>query len=341
MAPMDMERFDFMVSNGLHYQYMRNALQINNGNGYFSDVAYFSGIDKTDWSWGTLFGDYDNDGDNDLIVANGFLKDTQDKDFAKKSNDLAIQHNNRLTFQQASSLLKSTPLNNYAFRNNGNYQFENTSQEWGFDFYGFSNGVAHGDLDRDGDLDVVVNNINANVSLYENTINTDNFIGFEFIGSEKNKNGLHTSVTLHSASGVQHKEFQVARGFQSSVDHIVHFGLKPNEEIEKVEVVWANGKTQVINNPETGKYHEIKYSDSETLAKNNNADENKFFSELTGQKGLNYLHEEEIYDDFAREVLIPHKLSQLGPALAVADVNNDGLTDCYIGGAHQKAGKLF
>ncbi|MBT8229454.1 MAG: VCBS repeat-containing protein, partial [Bacteroidia bacterium] len=150
MAPMDMDRFAFMVENNLHYQYMRNVFQLNNGNGHFSDIAYFAGIDKTDWSWGTLFGDYDNDGDNDLVVVNGYLRDTQDKDFSNRTNELAKKTNNQLTFDQAYSLLKSTPLNNYAFRYDGDYKFSKVSDEWGFNFSGYSNGVAHGDLDNDG-----------------------------------------------------------------------------------------------------------------------------------------------------------------------------------------------
>ncbi len=343
MAPMDMKRFAYMVNEDLHYQYMRNAFQINNGNGHFSDVAYYSGIDKTDWSWGTLFGDYDNDGDDDLVVVNGFLKDTQDKDFSKKSNALSKKTNGRLTFEQASSLLTSTPIQNYAYRNTGDFQFENASRDWGFNFKGFSNGVAHGDLDRDGDLDIIVNNINADASLYENTSKTKNFIAFTLEGPAKNKSGFHTKITLHTPEGIQFKDFQVTRGFQSCVDQIIHFGLKPSAVIEKAVIQWPDGKQQTIQNPAKGQYHNLLHAEAtETSQPKNTASNNKApFKNISNQSSLQFVHEDVYFDDYEREVLLPHKLSQMGPAIATGDIDNNGLTDCYIGGAHQQAGTLW
>jgi len=341
MAPMDMGRFSYMVSNDMHFQYMRNSFQINNGNGHFSDVAHYSGIDKTDWSWGTLFGDYDNDGDDDLLVVNGFLHDTQDKDFTDRSNKLAQSSPGRLSFEQVYSLLESTPIKNYSYKNNGNLKFENTADDWGFNFEGFSNGISYGDLDRDGDLDVVVNNINADASVYENTTNSKNYIAFTLEGSPQNRTGLQTEITLHTQERMQYKAFQLTRGFQSSVDPIIHFGLKPNEVVEKVEVVWPDGKMQEISNLTTGKYHQLKYGDAQNSVDKQQLVNAPFFRDISQNSSLQFKHEDDYYDDYKREVLLPHQLSQLGPAIAVGDVDNNGLEDCYIGGANGHSGACY
>ncbi|NNE27359.1 MAG: VCBS repeat-containing protein [Saprospiraceae bacterium] len=339
MAPMDMDRFDYMVDNDLYYQYMRNAFHLNHGNGHFGDIAYYAGIDKTDWSWGTLFGDYDNDGDNDLLVANGYLKDTQDKDFNKKSNDLAKRFNNQLTFDQVHNLLKSTPLANYAFKNDGEMKFENVSSDWGFDFSGYSNGMAYGDLDNDGDLDVIVNNINSYASLYKNTSDNAKFVKFKLEGPPLNVNGLNSRIQLHySNGGSQNQSFQVSRGFQSSCEPIIHFGLGSNL-ISHVTVLWSDGKYESFDNIKVGQLNTLKYG-SAPIAKAMD-EPSPIMQELQASSSFDFIHKEIEFDDYDLQVLLPHKLSQMGPALAKADINGDGLEDVYIGGAHGQSAQLF
>lgn len=336
MAPMDMQRFADMVNNEMHYQYMRNSFHLNNGNGYFSDIAQYSGIDKSDWSWSCLFGDYDQDGDDDLLVANGWLKDTQDKDFSKKSNALSKKSNNRLTFDQVTSLLKSTPLENYAFENIGDLKFEKVSNKWGFDHVGFSHGMATGDLDNDGDQDIVVNNINDKALVYKNNSNNSNFLRIKLKGSGLNINGLNAKIKLVTNVGERFKEFVVTRGFQSSCEPYVHFGLADHEKIEFVEVTWTNGKKQIVKNVNPGNIN-ISYESESKVASKDKAQKKLFVTDPV----LNFKHKEEFYNDYNVQVLLPHLLSQLGPALCKADINNDGLDDVFIGGSRGQSGTLF
>jgi len=337
MAPMDMKRFSILASNNMYFQYMRNSFFVNNGNGHFSDIAHYSGIDQTDWSWSVLFGDYDLDADDDLLVANGWLKDTQDKDFSKKSTALAEQSQNRMTFEQVSSMLKSTPISNYAFKYTGDLKFEKVSKDWGFDIKGFSNGMSLGDLDNDGDLDIVINNINSVASVYENTINKDNYLKIKLEGNPGNLAGLNAKVSLYQNKKIQHKEFQVSRGFQSAVEPLLHFGLD-GQTIDSIKIVWANGDSDIKKNVKGGQTLTIKQSDAhQSKATINNIKPNYY-----SLKSNTELRSSETYfDDYKVQVLLPHMFSQLGPSLASGDLNGDRLEDIFIGGSHNKPSRIL
>ena len=337
MAPMDMDRFNTIVNSGQHYQYMRNSFHRNNGNGYFSDIAEYAGISQTDWSWSSLFGDYDNDGDNDLLIVNGWLKDTQDKDFSAAANKAARENNDKLSYEKTASFLKSTPLENYAYRYDGDYKFQKVSKEWGFDHTGYSNGMAYGDLDNDGDLDIVVNNMNEAASIYSNNASSD-YIRLKLDGPPRNKYGMNSKITLHTSKGDQYKEFVVTRGFESSCEPIVHFGLKAGSTISSIDIEWYDGKMQTLENVKANQILIVNYNEASIRLETNET--TPLFSSFD-KNPISHSHKEKYYNDYDLQVLMPHQLSQLGPSLAVGDVDDNGFDDVYIGGAAGQSGALY
>ena len=346
MASMDPEKFQALVDLGFHYQFMRNTLQLNNGNNTFSEIAWQAGVTNTDWSWGPLLADFDHDGDKDIVITNGYLHDTQDKDFVNQSNELAKLNNNRLDFQQVTSLLPSTRIRNYAYRYEGDYHFKDVSEEWGFDFKGFSNGVAYGDLDNDGDLDLVINNVNDPALVYENSASDifPNFLRFLPKGPAQNPHGLGLKVEVQTANGqTQYQEFQTVRGFQSNCEFALHFGLAEFKEAKVVKAIWPDGKIQEIEGLKAGQVIVLKYSDAVAPPPNPPGEVQKVqgFKDVTLASGVSFKHIENYFDDYAVQVLLPHKESQNGPGLAVGDINNDGLDDFYVCGAKDQAGVLY
>jgi len=346
MADMDTKLFGALVQKGFYYQYMRNSMHLNQGNGHFSDIVYLTGLQNSDWSWGTLFMDFDQDGFKDLAVTNGYLRDTQDKDFTLRSNKLASQQNNRLRWKDIAPLLKSTPVPNCIFKNNGDLRFTDMSAQWDFDFKGFSNGLAHADFDLDGDVDLVINNINSVALIYEsqaNDLNKGNYIRLQLEGKKPNVHGLGTKVFLETSNGQQYQELQVVRGFQSSSEYALHFGLGNATKVDKLRIVWQDRKEQILENAEVNQVLKVKYTEAKkanALAEKDNSTA-PIFQEVTSSNGNVFKHDENEYDDYEKELLLPHKQSQNGPKLAVGDVDGNGLEDFYIGGAAEQSGALY
>ncbi|NND04971.1 MAG: VCBS repeat-containing protein [Saprospiraceae bacterium] len=337
MASMDVERFRKMVDGGYHYQYMQNTLQLNRGVAFFSEIAEYSGVAETDWSWGPLFADFDNDGWKDLFVSNGIRRDIQYKDLRydlqqknidPRDNPMHIVNN-----------LPSQKMMNFLFRNSGSYLFENVTSNWGLDHEGFSTGAAYADLDGDGDLEVVLNNIDDQARIYENSAQEyAHFLQIKLRGTIDNIFGIGAKARISCGQLQQFQHIQTSRGFQSSVAPMLHFGLGSSSVVDSVVVTWPNGSIQVLTDVSADQTIEIVQQTSVANRQPNRQPHKPFFKRYTS---LNWQHQENSFNDFEKEVLLPHRYSRLGPYLTVGDVNADGFDDLYIGGAQNQSGALF
>jgi hypothetical protein len=344
MGMVSLDQYDAMVKNGYHHQYMHNVLQLNNGNGTYSEISKLAGISNTDWSWAVLSADFDLDGYNDVYVTNGVYRDVIDKD---KNNEILqiLRQNGRKPTKQDflgfAQMLPQQKLKNYFYKNNGDLTFDNVTDDWNTSENSFSNGATYADLDNDGDLDIVVNNINDNATILKNNAadsKLGDFIQFQFKGPEGNKfgNGAKVSLTL-SNNEILTRQLINTKGFLSSVSNKLHFGLDKKHEVKKIDIVWNDGKKQAIHSLERNKLHIINYEDSESVKKVAVKKAPKLFQKLKST----IAHIDSEYNDYEHQVLLPHKLSQLGPAIAKTDLNNDGIDDVYVGGGHNQAGKIY
>ncbi len=328
------------------YQYVRNVLQLNQGprvNGndsigdpIFSDIGFFAGIAETDWSWAPLVTDFDNDGFRDIVVTNGFPKDITDHDFIAFRQQSFSVASKEFTLSQ----IPQVKLHNYAFRNNGDLTFSDATLDWGLVTPSFSNGAAYVDLDNDGDLDMVVNNINDEASLFENTSRgsksgTNNFVAVKLVGDSLNRNGIGSWVELYYDGMHQAYEQTPYRGYLSTIQLNPHFGLGKATQVDSIVVKWPGGKKQVLSNVAANQVVEVNFSQADkaySWAHPAQA-QNTLFRDVTAALNMHYQHQEKDFVDFNIQKLLPHKLSEYGPALAVGDVDNNGLDDIVIGGA--------
>lgn len=337
--------FERMVDNDYHYQYMHNMLQLNNGNGTFSEIGKMAGLADTDWSWAVLTADYDLDGYNDVYITNGVYRDVLDRDVHNKTLETLRKNKRKPTkedFLAFTQMMPQQKLYNYFFKNNGDLTFTNTSSSWVEDKPTFSNGAVYADLDNDGDLDIVVNNINDKVTLLKNEAvekNLGNFVKIRFNGPENNPFGVGTKATVELSDGtLLTRQLIPARGFLSSVPFNLHFGYKKEVSIKKVTIEWQDRKTQEVNTVENNSSVIFDYNDASKQSYENKSAKS---SPLLKQVASQIKHNDPYFNDFDIQILLPHKLSQLGPALAKADINNDGYEDLFIGGANGNEGQIL
>jgi hypothetical protein len=339
--------FKLKQSKDFSQQYIQNTLQLNNGNNTFSEIAYFSGVAKTDWSWAGLLFDMDNDGYRDIFVTNGINHDLTDLDFVDFFANEIIQKMALTGKKQAiDSIISKMPVKpqpNYAYKNNGDLTFKNANKDWGFETPSLSNGVAYGDLDNDGDLDLVINNVNMKPFVYKNntdSLTNNTYLKIKLEGEKKNKFGIGSTVKIYFDNKVYVQEQIPSRGFQSSMDYVMTIGLGSTEVIDSLRVIWPNDKTQKLIDIKTNATLTLQQFKATETQKPRQFKKNKtLLTEITENKFNK--HEENSYSDFDHEGLITKMVSQEGPALAVGDVNNDGNEDFYIGGAKDQAGVLY
>lgn len=325
-------------------QYMQNTLQLNNGSDQFLEIANYAGVAKTDWSWGALLFDMDNDGYKDIYVCNGIYHDLTNQDFMDFfANDIMqkmVITGKKEEIETIINKMPSTPIPNYAFKNNKGATFSNEAQKWGLDTPSFSNGAAYGDLDNDGDLDLIVNNVNMEAFVYKNNSEknkNNHFVKVKLKGDNQNKFALGSIVELFSGNEIIKQELIPSRGFQSSIDYVMTFGIG-TKKIDSLQVIWPNGKFQTINKVVKDKTINLNIAD----AKLNYVPKKTVSKSIFSEKKASFLaHKENDYIDFDYEGLISKMLSQEGPALAVADINGDGNEDVFIGGAKGQSAKVY
>ncbi|NDV43787.1 VCBS repeat-containing protein [Flagellimonas sediminis] len=341
------ETFDLhkkMQERDFYNQFMQNTMQINNGDGSFSETAYYSGVAETDWSWGALILDMDNDGYKDILVCNGIYKDITNNDFINYFANESASRTGIYTNEQTIKFMEkipSVPISNFAFQNNHDLTFTDRAKEWGLGKPGFSNGAAYGDLDNDGDLDLVINNVNQEISVFRNNTSSkteNNFIKVKLQGEGKNKFAVGSKVTIYSGNQSFYQELIPSRGFQSSVDYELLFGLGATQAIDSIRVLWPDKSSSLLSGITANQTLTIEQSDSNKKRMVIPKVAEQYMMELAhGISG----HIEDRYNDYNIEGTISRMLSKEGPAIAVGDINNDGLDDLYLGGAKEQAGTIY
>jgi hypothetical protein len=338
MASMNPDLFWSTVNYGFHYQYMHNTLQLNRriegDKPFFSNISRLSGISSTDWSWGPFLADLDNDGWKDLFISNGIRREINNKDFFNEINLRPMARDSLLYY---TNQIPSEPISNFTFKNNSDLTFTDVSYDWGLDQKNFSNGATYADLDNDGDLEIIVNNIDQNAQIYRNN-SVNNFVKVKLKGDDKNILGIDSRVLVETESTSQMQELTMTRGFQSSVSSYLNFGIGTDDEIKKITVIWSNGNQETLENVEKNTTIEFDIKNSVLVEDNLSIENNKYFE---SENIVEYKHIENIYNDYEKEVLLPHENSRLGPGIASGDINGDGLEDFIVGGAKDQKTAIF
>ena len=370
--------YDIKLNYGFYHQFAQNTLQLNRGaaaassapaaipSNIFSEIARFAGVHATDWSWAPLFADFDNDGFKDLFISNGIYRRPNDFDYLRyikkksaqletggRSGQRAITPIPQKTLDEILARMPSRPDTNFAFRANGDLTFSDRAAAWGLGDPGFSSGAAYADLDNDGDVDLVVNNVNAPVGIYRNGLYTEStadssahkkvgaYLKIRFRGTPANSSGIGAKVFLHAQGSLFYQENMLTRGFQSSVEPVLNFGLGNCSKIDSLVVIWPTGEIEKHRGVQVNQTITLEQSQAAPSSRTKTTARPTLFENRTDALRLNWVHKENKFVEFNREPFIPHYLSTEGPALAVADVNGDGREDFYIGGAKLQPGSLF
>ncbi len=337
------------VKNGFHYQLMRNMLQLNNGNGSFSDIGQLAGVARTDWSWSALIADLDLDGYKDIYVTNGIAKDVTSQDYiaflASEQTMRTATQGKGVNFKMLTDATTSTKLQHYAFRNRGDLTFANEAANWGLNTPSFANGAAYADLDGDGALDLVVNNVDDEAFVYRNNARTllkeNHYLELKLEGEGRNRYGVGAKVTLENGKEKLYQELSPTRGLQSSVDYVLNFGLGKVDTVRSVTVEWPDGRTSSVKNVAANQRITVRQSDSTAAPSASPKPAKQLLVDVTEKTTLPFVHKENDFVDFERERLMPKMLSTEGPAMAVGDVNGDGLDDIFIGGARDQPSAIL
>lgn len=353
MPPMDLEGYDAILKAGMYKQYLHNVLHLNMGNLFFSEIGYLAGITNTDWSWGVLASDYDNDGFRDLFIANGFRRDVMHGDMQIKIMEFINRNRHRFNssmdmfthgFDEFINLYGGVKLRNYMFRNNGDLTFSDVSGQWGFTDLSFSNGSAVADFDNDGNLDIVVNNLGEEAFLFKNTLKNSNSLQVELTGPEKNPFGIGAYISIYYDGKFQFFENKTVRGYLSSSSTLPHFGLGESNIVDSIIVRWTDGRESTLLDIPANQTVKVRYADSREST-------GPIFRKIPAKKVLKettqsslkpaFIHRENEYFEYKEQMLLPHQFSRSGPFISVGDINGDGLDDFHIGGANGQAGIIY
>jgi enediyne biosynthesis protein E4 len=343
----DWNRYQYNIANGYYHQFTRNMLQLNNGDGTFSEVGRLAGVEATDWSWGALMFDMDNDGHKDIFVANGIFQDLTNQDFLQYASNeefvKSVLSKQTVDYKKLTEIIPSNPISNFAFSNNGGLRFTDMAKEWGLGAPGFSNGAAYGDLDNDGDLDLVVNNVNMEAFVYRNETKEllrNRHVKFILRGEGKNTQAVGAKISVKAAGKLFYVEQMPIRGFESTVDARPNVGLGKADVIDEIRIDWPDNRVTVLKHVRTDttltlfQKDALADGDEETTA-----NESTLLVPLELKESI--IHRENSFVDFDRDYLVYHMISTEGPRVAKGDVNGDGLDDLYMGGAKDFSGQLL